>query len=281
MSEPERLDLIITQKIGIMRFAIVNGQKTEPKPRLKGACPNCRGEMIARCGRLKVWHWAHKGKPLCDQWWENETEWHREWKNHFPIEWQECCLRNRSTGEKHIVKVRAKSGLVIEFQHSYLNSEEQEAREGFYKKMVWVVDGSRLKRDFPRFLKEVKHFEPSHMPGVFLASYPEECFQVAWTTRSVAVFFDFEGVPEHRPDNAEKSVWCLMPDRVPGRSVVIALKQKDFVEAVQHGNLVNDLKKIFENARKYRELIIQKYKMERKLMESRNIRRRRRRYSRF
>lgn len=264
-----------------MRFAIVNGQKTEPRPKLKATCPNCGGEMIARCGRVKVWHWAHKGNPPCDQWWENETEWHREWKNHFPTEWQECGLRNRVTGEKHIADVRAKSGLVIEFQHSFIKPDEQEAREDFYKKMVWVVDGSRLKRDFPRFLKGVKHFETSHMPGVFLSSDPGEFFQVAWTSRSVPVFFDFEGAIEQKPDNAEKSVWCLMPGRVPGRSVVIALKQKDFVEAVQKGNLINDLKKIFENAREYRELIIQKYNMERRIMESRYIKRRRRRYSRF
>jgi len=39
-----------------------------------------------------------------------------------------------------------------------------------------------------------------------------------------------------------------MPGHVPGRSVVVALKQKDFVEAVHKGNLMNDLKKIFENA---------------------------------
>jgi hypothetical protein len=30
-------------------------------------------------------------------------------------------------------------------------AEERAAREGFYGNMVWVADGTRLQRDFPRF----------------------------------------------------------------------------------------------------------------------------------
>ena len=73
-----------------MRFAIVDGQKVESSPKAKGVCPHCESEMTAKCGRVKVWHWFHKGKPPCDPWWESETEWHREWKDNFPKEWQEA-----------------------------------------------------------------------------------------------------------------------------------------------------------------------------------------------
>lgn len=72
-----------------MRFALVNGEKAEPQPGFRGICPNCQSEMVAKCGRVKVWHWAHKGQPSCDPWWELETQWHRSWKDHFPIDWQE------------------------------------------------------------------------------------------------------------------------------------------------------------------------------------------------
>ncbi len=47
--------------------------------------------------------------------------------------------------------VRTDKGLVIEFQHSYINPEERRQRENFYKNMIWIVDGTRLQRDFPRF----------------------------------------------------------------------------------------------------------------------------------
>lgn len=126
-----------------MRFALVDDQKTEAKPKLKGVCPHCESEMIARCGRVKVWHWAHKGNPPCDPWWESETEWHREWKDNFPIEWQEISHIDPNTGERHIADVKNPYDLVIEFQHSPIKPQEREAREKFYGEMIWVVDGTR------------------------------------------------------------------------------------------------------------------------------------------
>jgi hypothetical protein len=45
------------------RFAIVDGKKAEATPKAKGICPHCESEMIAECGRVKVWQWAHKGNP--------------------------------------------------------------------------------------------------------------------------------------------------------------------------------------------------------------------------
>jgi len=130
-----------------MRFAIVNGEKAEAQPKAKGICPHCQSEMIAKCGRVKVWHWAHKGNPPCDPWWESETEWHREWKDKFPKEWQEISHIDPLTGEQHIADVKNPFGLVIEFQHSTIKLEERISREEFYKKMIWVVDGTRGELD--------------------------------------------------------------------------------------------------------------------------------------
>ena len=126
-----------------MKFAIVDGIKAEAKPKLKGTCNYCGSEMIARCGRHKIWHWAHKSKADCDPWWESEGEWHRNWKNHFPIEWQEVIHTDINTGEKHIADVKNPFGLVIEFQNSNIKPEEKESREKFYNEMIWVVNGVR------------------------------------------------------------------------------------------------------------------------------------------
>ncbi len=101
-----------------MRFALVEGSKREPQPKQRGECPHCDEDMIAKCGRVKVWHWAHKGKRHCDQWWENETEWHRSWKDEFPTDWQEIGQQDEETGEKYLADVKTTHGLVIEFQHS-------------------------------------------------------------------------------------------------------------------------------------------------------------------
>ncbi|MBC8883345.1 hypothetical protein H9X57_07610 [Flavobacterium piscinae] len=139
-----------------MKFAIVNGIKSEALKGIKGICPSCGSELIAKCGVQKINHWAHKNTRTCDSWWESETEWHRSWKNNFPIEWQEFILFDTQTKEKHIADVRTENGLVIEFQHSHITPQERYLREKFYKNMVWVVDGTRLKRDYPRFFKEWK-----------------------------------------------------------------------------------------------------------------------------
>jgi len=126
-----------------VKYALVNGIKKEAEPKLRGVCCYCRAEMIARCGRYKIRHWAHKSRAECDPWWESEGEWHRNWKNHFPIDWQEVVHFDEVTGEKHIADIKNPHGLVIEFQNSSMTQEERQSREKFYKKMIWVVNGNR------------------------------------------------------------------------------------------------------------------------------------------
>ncbi len=134
-----------------MRFAIVNGTKMNPQPKQRGSCLHCGAEMVSKCGRTKVWHWAHKTRDICDPWWENETEWHRSWKDNFPAEWQEISAFDESTGERHIADVKTPYGLVVEFQHSAMPFEELKAREKFYKNMIWIVDGLRGELDLSFF----------------------------------------------------------------------------------------------------------------------------------
>ena len=126
-----------------MQYALVDGVVLEPAPGLKGICRSCESPMIAKCGRYKLWHWAHKSRIHCDPWWETETDWHRAWKNYFSKEWQEVILFNSITNEKHIADVKTDKGLVLEFQHSTITPEEMKAREQFYGNMVWVVDACR------------------------------------------------------------------------------------------------------------------------------------------
>ena len=141
-----------------MRFAGVDGQLQEAQPGLSGECPHCGGPMVAKCGeaRLRVWHWAHKGRRHCDPWKEPETPWHRAWKNLFPAEWQETtCLAQG--GERHIADVKTAGGCVIEFQHSPIKPDERRSREAFYRPMHWVVDGMRGKRDRAQFFRAVSN----------------------------------------------------------------------------------------------------------------------------
>ncbi len=134
-----------------MRFALVNDEKANPQPKVHGRCPHCGEEVISKCGRVKIWHWAHKSREVCDPWWENETEWHRAWKDNFPKEWQEISALDPETGETHIADVKTSHGMVVEFQHSTMPPEELAARERFYGNMIWIVDGLRSDLDLGYF----------------------------------------------------------------------------------------------------------------------------------
>jgi competence protein CoiA len=134
-----------------MKFAEVNGKRSEPQPKTRGSCSRCGAETVSKCGDHVVWHWAHKSLAHCDPWWESETEWHRQWKDRFPADWQEIVLVDNSTGARHIADIRTPSGLVIEFQRSSIDPAEVLAREAFYQKMVWIVDGCRNEFDKHNF----------------------------------------------------------------------------------------------------------------------------------
>jgi competence CoiA-like predicted nuclease len=131
-----------------MKFSLVNGIKTEAMPGGKGICSCCESETIAKCGNYKIWHWAHKSNKNCDSWWESETEWHRLWKSYFPIENQEVVHKDIDSGEKHIADVKTLNGMVIEFQNSPIAAEELKAREAFYKRVIWIVNGDSFKNRF-------------------------------------------------------------------------------------------------------------------------------------
>lgn len=133
-----------------MKFAVVGEERREAQRGLSAVCPVCGAAVIAKCGDVRVWHWAHRGRRTCDHWWEPETPWHRAWKGEFPERWQEVIHRSEA-GEKHVADVKTEKGIVIEFQHSFLRPGEREARESFYRNIVWVVDGLRLKRDRVQF----------------------------------------------------------------------------------------------------------------------------------
>ena len=129
-----------------MRFALFDGKRSEAQPGRSGECPACGSPVTAKCGELKVWHWAHQRGRICDGWWESETDWHRAWKRQFPDDWQEIVHRAES-GERHIADVKTPDGWVIEFQHSFIAPEERRSRNAFYGKLVWVVDATRRIRD--------------------------------------------------------------------------------------------------------------------------------------
>jgi hypothetical protein len=219
-----------------MRFALIDNVRFEAMPGLKGLCPGCLQPVIAKCGQQKINHWAHRSKRTCDNWWEPETDWHRSWKNNFPAEWQEIFLLDEQNNKKHVADIKSPYGLVIEFQHSHIKPEERISREKFYKKMVWVVDCTRLKNTYKRFLKMKNDcFRQSPVKDVFYVSWPDECFPKEWLNSSVPVVFDFLGMqsPNEPNDPERNSLWYLFPERAEGTTVIYKLSREYFIDSAK------------------------------------------------
>ena len=174
-----------------MKFAIINGIKTLATKGSKGFCPICNSELIAKCGELKINHWSHKGKQNCDPWWENETIWHRTWKDRFPTEWQEIVHFDKN-GEKHIADIKTPDGWAIEFQHSFLNPDERRSRNAFYGKLIWIIDGTRRKRDKDQFLSQLKEGICFGAKAKIWRVNSHDCVLMQeWENCHTPVFFDF------------------------------------------------------------------------------------------
>jgi competence protein CoiA len=214
-----------------MKFAIVEENRREAELGLAGQCPVCGLAMLPKCGERRTWHWAHRAVRQCDRWWENETEWHRNWKNNFPIEWQET-VRRAENGEKHIADVRTAQDHIIEFQHSFLKPEERRSREAFYGSVVWVVNGLRRDRDMPTFYNNLRAGRIGSLEPLSYWVPSRGCALIRdWSDSCVDVFFDFGDSQEDRFRFDMPVLWHMKPHG-RGRYVLLSPVSKiSFVDA--------------------------------------------------
>ncbi len=205
-----------------MKFALINGQRQEAQPNLSGKCPTCDHPMVAKCGEVKIWHWAHQGRRFCDPWWENETVWHRGWKGQFPVNWQEV-VHQAETGEKHISDVKTDRGWVIEFQHSYLKPEERRSRDTFYPKLIWVVDGTRRKRDRAQLLNAWKEGVRVGANSPVRRAFSDNCALLReWADSNAPIFFDLGEM---------QVLWWLFAKSTNGSAYVAPYPRAKFIES--------------------------------------------------
>ncbi|HEY9826367.1 MAG TPA: competence protein CoiA family protein [Stenomitos sp.] len=125
-----------------MQYALNENQgRITPIPGATATCTCCKSPVLAKCGTINVWHWAHENREDCDTWYEPETLWHRNWKEFFPKENQEVVIGN------HRADIRTQYG-VIELQNSSISAEEIMERERFYGNMIWVVNAESFLHNF-------------------------------------------------------------------------------------------------------------------------------------
>ena len=130
-----------------MFWAIVENDKIEAIPKLKGTCPLCNGKVFSKCGEVNVWHWSHLKDESCDHWYEPETFWHLHWKMTFGKENAEIVIKKNR--KKHIADILTKEKVVIELQISPIQKPIIRKREEFYgEQMLWLINGDNFKENF-------------------------------------------------------------------------------------------------------------------------------------
>jgi hypothetical protein len=116
-----------------------DGDRAEARPGARAWCPQCDQTVIAKCGELVVWHWAHESVTDCDPWAEHESAWHLAWKARVAPEHREVVMG------PHRADIALPNGRVIELQHSSLSPEDVRTREAFYGPgLIWVIDASEF-----------------------------------------------------------------------------------------------------------------------------------------
>ncbi|MGF6851099.1 competence CoiA-like predicted nuclease [Chitinophaga sp. W3I9] len=131
-----------------MQYAINDkNEKIKVRPNGRAICPNCRLPLIAKCGQLNIWHWAHMDLKECDDWnYEPITDWHLEWQGHFSSAETEVFIKQNN--ESHRADILNKENIVIEIQNSPIQANEIHEREYFYgKKMLWVINSKEFKHN--------------------------------------------------------------------------------------------------------------------------------------
>jgi len=239
-----------------MLTADINGNRSRPLPGAVGACPFCHSEMIPRCGEVRVHHWAHKSKADCDPWWEPETDWHRNWKNEFPLRWQERIFEDDATGERHIADVHTLAGLTVEVQHSHLDPAERRAREAFYKNMLWIVDGSRLEGNRKKISEWqnslVEIIQGQTKTNLFLTDKADELFPKDWLESPAPVCFDYMG-PKADLSSTPQPLFLLYPGNVHSRRLVEPLARDGLLRSILSERLdTNSIRNIIQNVARLR-----------------------------
>jgi len=204
-----------------VRYAYVGSERVEPTKGQRAICACCGGEVVAKCGQFKTHHWAHKTLETCDPWWENESDWHRDWKSYFPPERQEFVFRAQVTGERHIADVYSEKGVVLKFQSYSIAQDEVEARERFYGQMIWVVNGCKNPFDKTYFNMSIHHAHTSDPMLRKIDWIGRGKIFAKWTLAKKHVYLDF----------GSDVVWHLIEyNQGTKNGMVKAYPKKQFVE---------------------------------------------------
>jgi len=112
--------------------ALAGDDNLEPGARAR--CVVCGETLIAKCGQINAWHWAHEARSAC-MGSAGEGAWHRAWKQWAANHGAEVEM----TTQPHRADIVWPDGRVFELQSSYLDAGDIRKREEHYgDRMTWI-----------------------------------------------------------------------------------------------------------------------------------------------
>lgn len=163
-----------------MFLATRNGiRDASPDPGSRASCPQCSRPVIAKCGEIVTWHWAHESGTDCDTWAETPGPWHRAWQELVPQEAREVI-----TG-CHRADMISWDGTIIELQQSGISPEEIRERELYYgqftSKFLWMFNARDVYAEWRLDIRE-RPDDPRRY-STFRWKHPRK--SVAWCQKPV------------------------------------------------------------------------------------------------
>jgi len=118
--------------------------------------------------------------------------------------------------------VKTDRGWVIEFQHSSMKPEERRSREAFYPKLIWVVDGTRRKRDRAQLIGAWKEGVPVGGNSLVRKAFSDDCRLLReWAGSDAPIFLDLGDT---------EALWWLFAKSTNGSAYFHLFSRAQFIE---------------------------------------------------
>jgi hypothetical protein len=114
---------------------LADEEQGQLKPGARGTCVGCGEPLIAKCGEINRWHWAHEASDSTCTSTDGEGAWHLAWKH-----WaQRHGARTEITRGQHRADIIWPDGTIYELQSSYLSAIDIKRREDHWgEQLVWI-----------------------------------------------------------------------------------------------------------------------------------------------
>jgi hypothetical protein len=130
----------------------------------------------------------------------------------------------------------------------YLKPEERRSRDAFYRKVIWVVDGTRRKRDVAQLINVWNEGVPIGSNPLLRKAFLDNCTLLReWAGSNTPIFFDL--------GEAER-LWWLLATSTNGLAYLAPYSRAKFIEnhrggtadaAREFDEFVNDIPKLLSN----------------------------------